>query len=188
MNSENQPPAFLYGVKNCLTVAKEKGWLNTTPLLTPTTVRWLIRCDLAEVVAIESATYKDPWTESDFLKVLKIRNVIGMVAERGDKIVGYMIYELNKNHIRLLNLAVLPILKNTGVGGSLLDKLKSKLDPKRCTRIVAMVRESNLPTQLYFKAHGFRATQVIRGYYDTEDGCKMVFAITPDKPAAPAPR
>src|SRR5690348_3144654 len=59
-------------------------------------IRWMIRRDMPEVLQTEQHSFEFPWTEEDFLRCLRQRNCIGMVAEQGEKVVGFMIYELHK--------------------------------------------------------------------------------------------
>ena len=71
-------------------------------------IRWMIRRDMPEVLAIEHASFEFPWGEEEFLRVLRQRNCIGMVAEQGERVVGFMIYELHKNKLHIMNFAVHP--------------------------------------------------------------------------------
>src|SRR5204862_6467086 len=59
-------------------------------------IRWMIRRDMPEVLHTEQQSFEFAWTEEDFLRCLRQRNCIGMVAEHGEKVVGFMIYELHK--------------------------------------------------------------------------------------------
>lgn len=129
-------------------------------------VRWMIRRDLEEVLGIETRSFEFAWTEEDFLRCLRKRNVIGMVAEYGDRIVGYMLYRLSKCEVTVVNFAVDPRYRRTGVGAQLATKLLGKLSSHRRRGAVLMVRESNLTAQLFFRACGFRAAGVTRGYYE----------------------
>ena len=61
-------------------------------------IRWMIRRDYAEVLAIEARGFEFPWCEDDFIRCLRQRNCIGMVAERDDRVAGFMVYELHKFH------------------------------------------------------------------------------------------
>ena len=64
-------------------------------------IRWMIRRDMPEVLAIElPKALTSCWCEEEFLRVLRQRNCIGMVAEVGEQVVGFMIYELHKNKLR----------------------------------------------------------------------------------------
>lgn len=125
-------------------------------------IRWMIRRDMPEVLAIEHASYEFPWCEEEFLRVLRQRNCIGMVAECGERVVGFMIYELHKSRLQVLNLAVAPEYRRMGVGRQMVAKLVGKLSSHRRTKILLQTRESNLPAQLYFRALDFRAVEVVR--------------------------
>ena len=54
-------------------------------------VRWMIRRDMHEVIAIEREAFEFPWSEEDFTRCLRQRNCIGMVAELADSVVAFMI-------------------------------------------------------------------------------------------------
>jgi ribosomal-protein-alanine N-acetyltransferase len=58
-----------------------------------------------------------------------------------------------------------------------MDKLFSKLAYQRRSRIQLEVRETNLSAQLFLKQLGFRATGVLRSFYEdsTEDAFLMQF-------------
>lgn len=138
-------------------------------------IRWMIRRDMPAVLSIEEASFEFPWCEEEFIRCLRQRNCIGMVAERDDQVVGFMIYELHKNRLHLLNFAVDPRCRRDSVGRSMLDKLVSKLSDDRRNRIMLEVRETNLDAQLFFKQLGFRAISVLRDFYEdtTEDAYLM---------------
>lgn len=129
-------------------------------------IRWMIRRDMPEVLAIEGEGFEFPWSEEDFIRCLQQRNCIGMVAEHDDRIVGFMIYELHKTRLHILNFAVASAFRRQGVGVQMVEKLVSKLSQQRRTRILLEVRETNLPAQLFFRAGGFRAISVLRAYYE----------------------
>lgn len=153
-------------------------------------IRWMIRRDMEEVLSIEQHSFEFPWFEEDFIRCLRQRNCIGMVAEHGERVVGFMIYELHKTRLHILNFAVAPEFRRRDVGRQMVDKLVSKLSSQRRTRITLEVRETNLPAQLFFKQLGFRATMVLRSFYEDspEDAYMMQFrhvpAALPELPAA----
>jgi [ribosomal protein S18]-alanine N-acetyltransferase len=143
-------------------------------------IRWMIRRDMPMVLAIEESSFEFPWSEEEFIRCLRQRNCIGMVAEIGDEVVGFMIYELHKNRLHLLNFAVSPKMRRTAVGSAMVDKLVGKLSWDRRNRIVLEVRETNLDAQLFFKSLGFKAISVLRDFYvdTTEDAYLMQFRMT----------
>ncbi len=166
------------------------------PHIDPTTtcvhIRWMIRRDMQAVLAIESQSFEFSWSEDDFIRCLRQRNCIGMVAEQDEQIVGFMIYELHKNRLHILNFAVAKDLRRRGIGKAMVGKLLSKLSHERRNRIMLEVRETNLDAQLFFKGLGFRAISVLRDFYDdtVEDAYLMQFRYkaTVEELANPASR
>jgi [ribosomal protein S18]-alanine N-acetyltransferase len=140
-------------------------------------IRWMIRRDMDDALEIESESFEFPWSEDDFTRCLRQRNCIGMVAEHDDRIVGFMIYELHKTRLHVLNFAVAREHRRLGVGTQMLQKLMGKLSHQRRSRILLEVRETNLPAQLFFRKCGFRAVSVLRDFYEdtTEDAYLMQF-------------
>lgn len=129
-------------------------------------IRWMIRCDMDEVRGIERRVFEFPWFEEDFIRCLRQRNCVGMVAERGDRIVGFMVYELHAKKVNIMNFAVHPEDQRTGVGQAMLGKLLSKLDDLCRVRITLEVRETNLEAQKFFRSMGFKAVAVLHDYYE----------------------
>lgn len=146
-------------------------------------IRWMIRRDMQEVLDIERESFEFPWFEEDFIRCLRQRNCIGMVAEHGERVIGFMIYELHKSRLHILNFAVTKGARMRGVGRQMAEKLISKLSSQRRTNISLEVRETNLAAQLFFKHVGFRATTVLRAYYDDspEDAYVMQFRYMPSE-------
>lgn len=127
----------------------------------------MIRRDMQDIHRIENALFCDQaWTEEDFVRCLRQRNCIGMTAENyeGD-IVGYMIYELHRTRLHLLNFAVDPGYHRKGIGRQMIGKLVAKLSHQRRTKIVTEVRESNLSALYFFKSMGFLAVGLLKDYY-----------------------
>ena len=152
-------------------------------------IRWMIRRDMAEVLDIERGSFEFPWFEEDFIRCLRQRNCIGMVAEHGERVVGFMIYELHKTRLHILNFAVCEQYRRCGVGRQMIEKLLGKLSSQRRVRITLEVRETNLAAQLFFKAAGFRAVTVLRAYYEDspEDAYLMQFRCATDESPASLP-
>lgn len=151
--------------------------------LIPVHIRWMIRRDMPEVLAIEDSFGPHAWSEEDFLHVLRQRNCIGMVAEHRALVVGFMVYELHPNKLQLLDFAVHPFYRRGRVGAQMVEKLVSKLHPNRRNKIMLEVREANLGGQLFFKAMGFRATRVVRNFYETcdDDAYRFRYLYRPER-------
>ena len=145
----------------------------------PVLIRWLIRRDMDEVLAIERESFEFPWTEEEFLCCLRQRNCIGTVAELDHKIVGFMIYELHQSMLRILNFAVSSDQRRDGIGGQMIQRLIDKLSQQRRREIVLEVRETNLAAQMFFGSCNFRALSVLRNHYDDtlEDAYYMRYSL-----------
>jgi ribosomal-protein-alanine N-acetyltransferase len=148
-------------------------------------IRWMIRRDMNEVLETESSSFEFPWSEEDFIRCLRQRNCIGMIAEHEDRVVGFMIYELHKTRLHVLNFAVAARYRRYGVGTQMVSKLISKLSTQRRTRITLEVRETNLAAQLFFRSQAFRAVSVLRDYYeDTPEDAYLMQYRYQNAPAA----
>lgn len=145
-------------------------------------IRWMIRSDMHSVLHIEGLCFEFRWSEDDFIRNLRQRNCIGMVAvNHHERVMGFMVYELHKNRLHILNFAVDPVFNRRGIGSAMIEKLRAKLHPERRSRIMLEVRETNVAAQLFFKAQGFRAISVLRDFYDdtSEDAYLMQYRCQP---------
>lgn len=121
-------------------------------------IRWLVNHDHPEVLAIEHQTAESPWDGEAMNEVLRGRNVIGMVAHDQDRIVGFMIYEMEPTRINVLRFAVDEFARRLGVGTVMMDKLKRKLDPVKRQSLWFDVPDTNTVAHLFLRANGLTAT------------------------------
>lgn len=133
-------------------------------------IRWMIRRDLPEVLAIDRQSWIEPWDDLRFNDQLRHPKIVGQVVQPAvwtygePPIVGYMVYQFSRDRIRLVRLAVHPSHRRKGIGRAMIEKLLTKCRPKgespRVLQIV--VPEDDLPTQLWLRACGIRARGVRR--------------------------
>ena len=141
-------------------------------------IRWMIRRDLPDVLRIESKSFEFPWSEEDFLGCLRRRNCVGLSAEDdGERVIGFLIYDLHQHHLNILSLAIDPQYIRQGIGSAFIAKLKEKLRQQRREAISTVVRERNLPAQLFFRSQGFKAIGTIRNHYEDTDEDAIVFCF-----------
>lgn len=148
-------------------------------------VRWMIRRDMPEVLEIEQLCFDDPWPEDEFIAKLRQRNCIGMVYDAvydpkcpDYDVRAFMMYELHKTKLEILNFAVHPFCQRRGVGRAMINKLVGKLSKERRNRIVANVRESNADAHMFFKVQGFEATDILREFFaNEEDAYRFVYRV-----------
>ena len=141
-------------------------------------IRWMIRRDMPEVLAIEQSAFEYPWSEDDFKDALRHRNTVSMVAENDHgRIVGLYAYVFTPQRLDVINLAVHSRHRRNGIGRAMLDKLKSKLSREYHNMLIIDVREFNLGGQLFLKSQGFVCDATMRNHYAVtdEDAYRFVF-------------
>ncbi|HMO16612.1 MAG TPA: ribosomal protein S18-alanine N-acetyltransferase [Oligoflexia bacterium] len=143
-------------------------------------IRWMIRRDMPFVLEIEKGSFEYPWSEEEFIRCLRQRTCIGKVAELGDSVHGFMIYELHKARLHILSFAVNPDKRREGIGSAMINSLKEKISLQRRDRLLLEIRETNLDAQLFFQSQGFRAISILKDFYEdtTEDAYLMQFCET----------
>jgi ribosomal-protein-alanine N-acetyltransferase len=150
-------------------------------------IRWMIRRDMPEVLEIESHSFEFCWDEETFIRELRQRNCIGMICEFEERVIGFMVYQLHKDRLHILNFAVHQDFRWGGVGRQMIDKLKSKISPQRRNRLLLECRESNTSAQCFFKEVGFRAIAVIKGFYEECDDDAYLMQFVCPKPSTVGP-
>jgi ribosomal-protein-alanine N-acetyltransferase len=131
-------------------------------------VRWMVRRDFTQVLAIEEICFEFPWTEQEFRQCLQQPNCLGMVAEHEGRVVGFIVYETPKNRILVTNIAVEPEFQRHGIARQMIQKLVSKMIYQQRHKIAIEIRETNLPALLCFRALGFRASTVLKNFYENQ--------------------
>lgn len=122
-------------------------------------IRWMIRRDMDDCVYIDSKAFDETWDEDEFQRVLRNRDIIGVVAESRNEIDGYMIYRLKQQTLEIIRMAVQLDERRLGVGSMLLERLIDKLETQRRRFIEVDVPERCVGAQLFFSANGFTAWQ-----------------------------
>jgi ribosomal-protein-alanine N-acetyltransferase len=147
----------------------------TTQSLTQTYVRWMIRRDLPEVLAIEAENgppVPGSLMEERFLRFNRGRSNIPLISEMKEVITGFCLYTLTPEQLWLRRIAVASAWRFQGMATAMVNKMKKgiRTGAKR-TGIVVFVPEENLAAQLFFKSQDFKA----RGLEDGQ--IEMVFRV-----------
>jgi len=150
-------------------------------------IRWMIRRDMPAVLSIEKDCFEFPWSEEDFIRCLRSRICLGMVAEvrdpqsGHDRIVGFYIYELHKARLHILNFAVHSEFQRRSIRTQMASKLIGKLSADRRTRIMLEIRETNLAAQMFFRSQCFQAVSVLREFYQDTPEDAYLFQLRYDE-------
>lgn len=141
-------------------------------------VRWMIGRDLDEVLRIERLSFEDAWTEDELRRNIRKQNCIAWVAEYGDRVVGFVVYQLHKHHLNVLDLAIHPDWRRRGVGSQLVDKAVSLLSEDRRTKAIVHVSEVNVPAQIFLRQNLFMWVKTDRSKADDgRDAYRFEYAV-----------
>jgi ribosomal-protein-alanine N-acetyltransferase len=125
--------------------------------------------DVAPVVAIESASYRFPWSEGIFRDCLRVGYVC-RVALHLDIVAGYGIVSTGAGEAHILNVCVCPELRCRGIGALLLEDLLECAATAAVDMAYLEVRPSNTAAIRLYQAFKFEHIGIRRGYYQAPDG------------------
>jgi [ribosomal protein S18]-alanine N-acetyltransferase len=129
-------------------------------------VRPAQRSDLGAVVAIERASFGDPWTRGMFGTHLTSDGGNNfLVAEEAGSVVGYAIAVVVSEESELLNIAVDPDRRGRGFGALLLDAAMDLCRRSGATEMWLEVRASNAGARTLYDSRGFAEMGVRKRYY-----------------------
>ena len=159
---------------------------SVATLIVPSlTIRSMAPRDLRQVLEIGRHSPPPDWNSKDFFNAMYARDFISLVAERRQRIVGFVVCAGSQpgKRIRLvgrivrsligegappvkldlLNIAVAPDFQQQGVARELLAGVEERLQPG--DRVRAFVPEPNLPLQLSLRSAGYQAHAVLKHHF-----------------------
>lgn len=140
----------------------------------PFTLRRFREEDLEEVIRINRMCLPENYSASFFIELYMNYPETFIVAEVGNRIVGYVMCRIETGFSRfnlvkrghVISIAVLPGYRRMGIGEALLKEalraMNEYYDVKEC---YLEVRVSNTPAINLYKKLGFEIERIIRGYY-----------------------
>ncbi|MEX2181787.1 MAG: ribosomal protein S18-alanine N-acetyltransferase [Gemmatimonadaceae bacterium] len=128
-------------------------------------IRDAVEADLGAIVAIERASFSDPWTEKSFRAMLGHGTVQLRVAERGRSVLGYSVAWIVGDEAEIANLAVAAAERRQGIGAALLDDLLALVDREASSTVHLEVRAGNAAAQALYASRGFTACGRRKAYY-----------------------
>jgi len=126
------------------------------------------REDLDAVMEIERGSFPQPWSPGLFLHELKVpfsKTVLAHSVNGSRELLGYICRWLVGDEVHILNLAVRPERRNTGVGRALVELVVQEAEQRRASMITLEVRRENVAAMALYHAFGFTERGVRRNYY-----------------------
>jgi len=138
-------------------------------------IRPAIESDVPAMVAIERASFSDPWTASAIAATLRFDHMRVLVAEErgagelgGDgagRPLGYVVAMIAGPEAEIADLAVSPDARRRGIGRALIDRLLADLETEGVLAVFLEVRESNHAARTLYESRAFRGIGRRRRYY-----------------------
>jgi ribosomal-protein-alanine N-acetyltransferase len=126
-------------------------------------VRKLAYGDLPAVISIERRSFPTPWSLAMFVLELSKPSGICLAASAGDQLLGYVICSRYDQVWHLMNIAIAPDHRGTGVAGRLMRRLVEEAGGK--LPFTLEVRVSNRGAIGMYERYGFRSAGVRPRYY-----------------------
>jgi ribosomal-protein-alanine N-acetyltransferase len=121
--------------------------------------------DVPGVVAIERASFGDPWSAASFAGLVREPRVRFEVADDDGTVAGYTVVWTAADEAELANIAVAPAHRGSGLGGRLLDDALRGAARRGAVVMFLEVRESNAVARALYASRGFEEVGRRRRYY-----------------------
>jgi ribosomal-protein-alanine N-acetyltransferase len=123
--------------------------------------------DLAAIEEIEHRSYPTPWSRSMFASELAKPSSIclGAFDEEDDTLLGYLIISRYVDAWHVMNVAVAPERRRSGIASMLLNRLFEQTAGDGRRGYTLEVRVSNAGAIRLYERLGFRSRGIRRGYY-----------------------
>ena len=132
--------------------------------------------DLAQVVAIDKASFSLPWPERSFRFEISDNSASrAWVAEEDGKVVGAIVAWLLVDEAHIATIATHPDFRRQGIASKLLSHALRMMMNEGALTSVLEVRESNLAAQEMYRKFGFEESGRRPRYYkdNSEDAILM---------------
>jgi ribosomal-protein-alanine N-acetyltransferase len=120
----------------------------------PFQIRPATPADVTALVAIERASFSDPWSAHDFRECI-VAKVAALVAVRGTEVTGYVVAHAAADEGEILNLAVGAAHQRRGVARALVRDTLVELAARGARTVYLEVRESNAAARRLYEGLGF---------------------------------
>lgn len=127
------------------------------------TIRRLTYSDLPAVISIERRSFPTPWSLAMFVLELSKPSGVCLAAAEGDALLGYLVCSRYDQVWHLMNVAVDPEHRRTGIARRLIAKLVQ--EGGGTLPFTLEVRVSNQPAITMYEHLGFRSAGVRPRYY-----------------------
>ena len=190
--------SFLLVCSSCIFFGTDWGRdIVGIPIDASISYRPMAEKDIHNVFKTEVESFKndDVWSEAAIEQYFKQPNHRGVVATRGKRIIGYVLYDLEyqdkrykgePGHACVISISVLPDYQGKGIGTELVQRSINSAREHGCTSIMLHVRQSNKGAIHVYEKAQFKKVDTEKNYYHSpaEDADIMELALASTKKAA----
>ena len=145
-------------------MATAAEFLNPEVLIRP-----MRASDVAEVVAIERASYQFPWGDGIFRDCLRVAYLCRVIT-LARQVVAYAVMSFGAGEAHILNLCVSQEYRCRGIGKRLLNSMIEQAAVAGMGEAFLEVRPSNTAAIRLYLTLGFEQVGMRRGYYQALGG------------------
>lgn len=144
--------------------------MRSISMIKHTHVRWIVSRDMDEIIGLDSASFEPwlRWNRAEWSDVLKDHGVIGLVIAdlETDRVLGCVVYRLQKHRIEVLKLIVHPMFRRCGLARELLVRVVLKLSRRERNQATCDVPERSLDAQLLLRSLGWKCRACVGPVHD----------------------
>lgn len=123
---------------------------------------------LDEILKIERASFRTPWTRYAFIHEIQFEKSIFLVIKLDGQVVGYGGFWHIFDEAHISNIAIDPQYRSQGLGKLLLLHLLEEASARGATKATLEVRRTNVAAQGMYLRFGFKIVSVRKNYYVDE--------------------
>lgn len=125
--------------------------------------------DIPKILEVERLSFNQPWSADSFSRELSLpfsRIIIGTVeAGRENGFAGFLCRWLIADECHILNIAVHPNFRRSGVAFRLMSEAINEAEGKKAAIITLEVRRSNVAARSLYRKLLFQERRVRKNYY-----------------------
>jgi len=133
-------------------------------------MRAMTQDDVDEVLAIEQAVQRFPWTRGNFADALNSGYLCRVDETEEGGIRGYAILMPAADEAELLNIGVAAAQQRRGLGRAMLAEMLNMARGRNMKRVLLEVRPSNLAAIALYRSAGFSQIGMRCSYYQNANG------------------
>ena len=132
--------------------------------------------DSTSMHELEKRCFTQPWTEKQCRAAFEQKAFVALGLLQEQKLVAYVSFYHSVDDLEILNLAVCPEKRRSGIGRRMLNQVLQVAAKMDIQRVLLEVRRGNHPAIMLYESCGFRPAGVRLCYYsDTKEDALIYF-------------